>query len=88
MHTIYKYPIRVTDFQEVMMPKGAKILSTEFQNAALCIWAMVDTEAEDEPRVIEIHGTGNPVCPTNKREFIGTVLMGPLVWHVFESLGI
>ena len=52
------------------------------------LWAMCDTEKPGEDRVIEIIGTGNPVHMDMgvERTFIGTAVMNPFVWHVFERV--
>ena len=96
MKTIWKFPLEVTDEQTVMMPKGAEILSAHVQvsvdvdaaHESVCLWALVDTDAKLQKRVVEIFGTGNPIdIPGVTHKFIGTVQMrgGSLVWHVFEQ---
>jgi hypothetical protein len=84
MKRIYKYPLEITGVQPVDMPAGAKLLSVANQNGTLCLWAMVDTDAPNDRRVIVICGTGHAMDDAGLI-FIGTVLMGPLVWHVFEG---
>lgn len=91
--TIWKYPLEIVDRQLVAMPIEATILSVDNQHGTVCLWAMVDptTSLPQLPlpltnRVIEIFGTGHPM-PEGQREFIGTVIMGALVWHVFEGKG-
>lgn len=83
---IYKYTLNLTDLQEVTMPAGAEILSAANQNGSLCLWALVDTDKESRRRFIEIIGTGNPIEKNDNiiRRFIGTAVMNPFVWHVFE----
>ena len=80
---IWKFPLNLTDIQDVLLPIGAQILSVAEQNGVICLWAVVDPEAEDGTRLIEIHGTGNDFGPGN-RLFLGTVVMNAFVWHVFE----
>ena len=86
---IWKYPLELTDGQQVMMPAGAEILSVAEQNGRLCLWALVDpAETLRLGRLIEIHGTGNLSINTLRtRKFIGTCVTsgGALVWHVFEA---
>ena len=70
------------------MPKGAELLSVANQDGCLCLWANVDADKQFETRFVKIIGTGNPI-PQDMgvdRRFIGTVLMDPFVWHVFERL--
>jgi hypothetical protein len=87
-YRIWKYELRVTDIQAVEMPKDAELLSVANQNGELCMWAKVDADQTIEARYIEIIGTGNPI-PQDMgvdRRFIGTALINPFVWHVFERV--
>lgn len=85
--TIWKFPLEITDEQNVMMPEGAVILSAQSQSDTLCLWAKVDAKAPLSRRTIRIFGTGHPV-PDEPLIFIATAQMlnawGPLVWHIFE----
>jgi hypothetical protein len=81
---IYKYPLKVTDYQTVVMPGGATILAAQVQDGRLCLWAMVDPHQPDVERRIRIVGTGNPFEDSDRCRYIGTAQDGPLVWHVFE----
>jgi hypothetical protein len=47
------------------------------------IWALVDPNAEDEPRWFAVVGTGEPFDETNMI-YIGTYQESPFVWHLFE----
>lgn len=71
--------------QMIEMPKGARIVSVANQEGRICIWALVDSEEENVDAVeVFIVGTGNPnPIPDDAKNFIGTVLMGEFVWHVF-----
>jgi len=88
MKTIYKYPIKITDNQDVRMPKGAKILCAQMQGETPCLWAEVDSTVGLEYRSIEIFGTGHPIHVDMgiERKYIGTVQTngGQLIWHVYE----
>ena len=87
-YRIFKYSLLITDMQAIDMPKGAELLSVANQDGCLCLWAKVDADKQPETRFVEIIGTGNPI-PQDMgvdRSFIGTVLMAPFVWHVFERL--
>ena len=97
MNAIYKYPIDVTDLQEVEFPQGARILAVQVQkstggmlgpleNETVCLWAMSRTdESKTVRRMFRIFGTGKPIDedPADL-DYIGTVQTGPFVWHVFE----
>lgn len=80
---IYKYPLEITDEQEIEMPEAAKILTVQVQNNIPCIWARVNPEGRLIKYKVYMYGTGHE-CPyyTDDR-YIGTFQYGPLVFHVF-----
>ena len=96
MRAIYKYELESTSTQNIYMPPGATVISVAVQDGILCCWAAVDIFSGDEtelfPVTIRIYGTGQPLAmdaPLLGRyeRFIGTVLMPPFVWHVFQVYG-
>ncbi len=90
MRTIWKYPIQVTDRQSVRMPTGSTVLSCQFQDGQLCLWAMVNSDLAVkgadvyENRIVYVIGTGHQI-PNVPLGFISTVQMagGTLIFHVF-----
>ena len=91
--TIYKYPLAVTDFQEVLLPIGAEILTVQAQGENAFMWALVNpNEQQKEARNIEIFGTGHPIVYDMgiSRKYISTFQMhgGQLVFHAFEHTGV
>jgi hypothetical protein len=80
---IYKYPLAVTDCQQIEMPVGAKVLHADMQNGRLCLWAMVDVAAPMGQRVFFVIGTGHDFGGLSADQHIATVQDGALVWHVF-----
>ena len=86
--TVYKFTLEFTDVQDIKMQKGAKILSVGVQRGIVCIWALVEPNAQKENRRFAIVGTG---CEMTLNQyfgkFIGTVLTegDALVWHIFET---
>ena len=82
---IFKYYLRVTDEQEVLMPKDWHVLSVGVQASELVVWAGVDETAQKVPVKFYVVGTGNPAehVAEDGIRFIGTVQMPPFVWHVF-----
>jgi hypothetical protein len=79
--TIYKYPIEITDEQLVTAPAGWQPLSVQMQRNTPCIWALVDPEAPPVQQKVFVNGTGHPV--ERDAPFLGTIQVGPLVFHVF-----
>lgn len=81
---IYKYPLELTDVQEVHIPAAAPgtLLSVINQHGTLCLYAAVEPEDEPVACRIYVHGTGHDIISPGAN-FIGTVEFGPLVFHVF-----
>lgn len=90
MKRIYKYPLDVTDIQDVRMPMGAVVLSVAVQRNVICVWAEVDEESASEAifRRFRIYATGVTMDDHDKYpHFLGTVqlLNGDFVFHVFND---
>ena len=84
MTTIYKYPIEITDFQILNVPKESKVLTVQVQNGRACLWLKVDPSMPEEEMKVYIFGTGHPM-PVLDLDYIGSVQMfgGRGVFHVF-----
>jgi len=96
MSVIYKYPMEITDFQEIEMPEGAEILCVQTADlpyghdwvSGPTLWAMVDPDKPLKPRRFYVFGTGKPMKYEHKLKYIGTTQQnnGALVWHIFENV--
>ena len=69
------------------VPKDAKFLSCkatiQFQGVKLCVWMLVDPDADPETRRYRIIGTGRAFDPEGY-EYFATVQDGEgFVWHLF-----
>lgn len=89
MQTIYKYPLEITDKQEITILKGAKPLCVNFDgNNQLCLWVQVNDLAGKEEKTFYVVGTGNPI-PEDEMEYIGSVKDNVtnkntvFMWHIF-----
>ncbi len=91
MTTIYKYPLDLTEEQQVPMPSGAEVLTVQDQGGSLVLWAKVDPSARLIGRRIFCHGTGHTMQPKPsgfEMRYIATVQQrSGLVWHFFEENG-
>jgi len=83
MKTIHKYYIKPIERWAINMQWGASLLHVGLQGEDIFIWAEVDLGRHVQTRVFGVFGTGNPLPDCNK-DFIGTVLAPPFVWHVYE----
>lgn len=92
MKTIYKYPLTEIDRQTISLPKYNKILKVDEQHGDLYLWALVDTDNEEEEITIEFNGTGYPVAELERgtlRQHLNTIITSyGLVWHVFRIVKI
>lgn len=84
--TIWKFPLVITDIQQITVTEGAIILSVGTQNNSVCVWVMMDPKAKDQKRTIRIYGTGHEIQESEFLKFIGTVAThnDALRWHIFE----
>lgn len=85
MKTIWKFEIALEATQAIEMPRGAEIISVQFQHGVMCLWAIVDSNAAAEQRIIQVFGTGHDFKAHN-RKHLATLVQGAFVWHVFERL--
>jgi hypothetical protein len=87
MKKIYKYPIEITDEQEIQIPLGSEIMHAGLDPLGNpCIWVMVDVnECQSESVTVFVVGTGHPM-PHSYNCYAGTFVHGPFVWHVFLCL--
>lgn len=85
MTSIYKYKLSQNQETQVDLPKGAKPLKVDVQHGSIFLWAIVDTDAEEETRTFEVFGTGHFMKPA-ERNYINTFFVdgGTYVFHAFE----
>lgn len=86
MKRILKYPLEITDEQDVEMPAGADLLTAQFQDDSLMVWAVVEPDASMSVRRFRIIGTGAAIegYPGGYLATAQDPQCG-LVWHVFWS---
>lgn len=87
---IYKYPLNAITEQNITMPAKSEILTVQVQGDTLCLWALVNPDAELKERTIEIYGTGHLLIDADSLQYISTFMLesDTLVFHVFERLGL
>jgi hypothetical protein len=83
--SIWKFPLSGESCDLIEMPKGAVTLSVQTQRGEICIWALVNPNAETEKRLFVTVGTGRSIS-LSTGIYIGTVQTsdGFFVWHVFD----
>ena len=86
MKTIWKFELDVTDEQSVKMSAGAQIISALAQFGKLWVYAIVpDVPTPWARRRMFVRGTGHSLGAAAQAKFIGTVVLGPFVWHIFDG---
>ena len=90
MRKIFKYSISIDALSKIQMHKDAEILRTaryhESNSQQIKIWAIVNPDAELEEVTIRIHGTGHLMSDDEALQYIDTVFVNRLVFHVFKVL--
>ncbi len=85
MKTIWKYPLDIqNEANELEVPLGGRALFVAVQEGVLCVWFEVDPEMPPETRELGVIGTGHVFSADRAPTYIGSVLMPPFVWHVYE----
>jgi hypothetical protein len=85
---VWKFPLAVEDYQEVVVPYGAIPLCVQAQGDTPCLWAWVDTSnwaaGQKATLVLRTHGTGHPI-EDHPGDYLGSyqLLGGSFVGHVF-----
>ena len=86
--TVWKFPLRLTEIQEIELSSGARIIKVDVQHGVICLWAWCNPhpEATKVKRRILIVGTGHDAPTYSEADYLGSVLTsgGDFVWHVFE----
>ncbi len=91
-YSIWKFTLKEANEQQIEMPKGARVLSTEEQYGKIVLYALVDTLAEKETRTIWTFVTGHQILTGHRvldqaagARFVGTVKMEGGLWmfHIF-----
>lgn len=89
MRTIWKTTLKLTDTQEIDVPKDARMLHVREQYNEIYIWYACSTELPTEKRTIFICGTGHALPDSVSCDsYLGTVSLceDSLIVHVFEIL--
>ena len=84
--TIFKFELKITDRQLLFLTEGATVISIGNQRGNLCLWVLLDPEATTKPITIAVIETGHPINKDTKMKHLGSAVIEPFVWHVFELL--
>ncbi len=88
--SIYKYALLKSGSHsaiQIALPIDTKIISVQYQNETITMWAIVDTDAEVFPRRFWILGTGWDFPEGVALNHLATVLdRFGYVWHIFEEV--
>lgn len=85
MKTIWKFPLAMESKDQLIeMPRGAQVVNVDMQDGRVCLWAIVDEDMMEEPRIFVVSGTGWGVA--SYARYVGTAAQGGggFVWHVWE----
>lgn len=81
---IWKYILNPPGYySEIIMPEDAAVLTVGAQGDDICLWVLVLSSAPLISRAFVVVGTGEEI-PSGFNDFIGTVFIDDLVFHIFE----
>jgi len=84
MKTIYKYPLKITNVQQIEIPQGFNVLHVGLDpQDQPCIWAAVDTTKETQMAQIVVLGTGHNANGIEWMNHLGSFRQDCFMWHVF-----
>lgn len=89
IHKIFKYPIPVENYFELLMPYDAKVLTVQVQREVPQIWALTNPNNRSEVREFRMVGTGHPIEESlNNLKYIGSfqLVNETLMYHLFEII--
>ena len=85
MKKIYKYHVGIVDHQVIEMSRNAQILSVQFQDGILCMWALVNPDEPKVAREFAVIGTGNLFNTKGMAiVHIASCQDSTYVWHIFD----
>ena len=83
---IHKYPLRLTEKQNVLIPLHSRLISVKSINEQLYLYAMIDPEQTRTDNIeILIYGTGHVFDNMLSFNHLDTVVEHGFVWHVFRG---
>ena len=83
-HTVWKYTLAPAEEQILELPRGAKPVRVQNQNASMVMYWEVDNEQPKRKQKVFIVGTGQPL-PKGDINYVDTVMLlqGTLVFHIY-----
>lgn len=90
MDIIYKYLIPLLAEQVVHtfdLPPGSRVLhvgSQDPENVLIWVQQKANFTGPTKQRAFRVYGTGHLIDPNEVKEYIGSVVVAPFVWHVYE----
>ena len=83
---IHKYPLRLTEKQNVVIPLHSRLITVKSINEQLYLYAMIDPEQTRTDNIeVLIYGTGHVFDSILSFNHLETVVQNGFVWHVFRG---
>jgi hypothetical protein len=83
---VYKYELKWSaDPQEVTMPLTTRVVHFDAQHGQPTIWVLTEPDDTLVTETFVIRATGEIVGDPRVWMYVGTVLEGPYVWHLFQK---
>lgn len=86
MRTIYRYPLKRVERQDITGPGLSRVVSVSRERGEIEVWAEIDTQQPMNTIQIVLVGTGQPHMDKFETDYyIGHVIEGQYVWHLYAS---
>lgn len=82
MRTIYKYQLQPG---KTTLTLRGKVLSAGVQGKDIFVWAIYDEDATERQVYVNTMGTGHEFVDAPESDFVGTVFLDWMVFHVFAT---
>lgn len=86
MKKVFKYELQIEDYQTLQLPLDTEILAVKAMYGRIFMWCLVDPNCKKKSNVkFHLVGTGTPIDDEEAKlsDYVGTVFLTPLVFHIF-----
>lgn len=85
MRTVHKFGVPF-GVSKLPLPEGSKCVHIGAQGGRVVMWVEVTVDAATTDWTLLLVGTGHQLPEDVEYEHLGTVIIEPFVWHVYQVL--
>lgn len=80
---IENFSISLLEFQSIVMPQGAEVLSVSEVDNQILLTALCDPNNGSQTRTVHVVKAGDPINLDKFWKYAGVVVKGGFTWHIF-----